>query len=105
MIQPDHSSAEHEKQSAALSMVFAAVSLTAFKVIMGVMTGSLGILAKAAHPALDLHTALVTFVAEKLSDRPAEEEYRYGHGKIENLSALLETILLLITAILSLKWM
>ncbi len=90
--------AEHEKQSAALSSVVAAVFLTSFKIVVGVLTGSLGILAEAAHSSLDLIAALVTFFAVKISGKPADEEHRYGHGKIENLSALFETILLLITA-------
>jgi cation diffusion facilitator family transporter len=91
--------AEREKQSAALSSVIAAVGLTAFKIVVGIMTGSLGILAEAAHSALDLVAALVTFFAVRISGRPADEEHRYGHGKIENLSALFETILLLVTAV------
>jgi cation diffusion facilitator family transporter len=91
--------AEHEKRSAALSSVFAAVGLTTFKIIVGIFTGSLGILAEAAHSALDLVAALVTFFAVRVSGKPADEAHRYGHGKIENLSALVETVLLLVTAV------
>ena len=86
-----------EKQSAALSSLLAAVGLTAFKIIVGVVTGSLGILAEAAHSGLDLVAAGLTFVAVRLSGRPADREHLYGHGKIENLSALAETLLLLLT--------
>lgn len=91
-------SAEHEKRQAALSSVLAAIFLTAFKIIVGAVTGSLGILAEAAHSALDLIAALVTLFAVRFSDRPADEEHRYGHGKIENFSALIEAVLLLITS-------
>jgi len=63
------------------------------------MTGSLGILAEAAHSGLDLVAALVTFFAVRISDRPPDEQYRYGYGKVENLSALIETLLLLITCV------
>jgi cation diffusion facilitator family transporter len=87
----------HEKIYAAVTSVMAAVFLTALKIIVGIMTGSLGILAEAAHSALDLLAALVTLVAVKLADRPADAEHTYGHGKIENLSALFETLLLLAT--------
>jgi cation diffusion facilitator family transporter len=90
---------EIEKRTAALSSVVAAVGLTSFKIIVGVMTGSLGILAEAAHSALDLVAALVTFFAVQVSGKPADEEHQYGHGKIENLSALFETVLLLVTAV------
>jgi cation diffusion facilitator family transporter len=93
------SSAESEKSAAALSSVVAAIALTTFKIIVGVFTGSLGILAEAAHSGLDLVAALVTFLAVRLSGKPADEEHSYGHGKVENLSALFETVLLLITAI------
>ena len=91
--------AEKEKRDAALSSVAAAVFLTVLKLVVGLMTGSLGILAEAAHSGLDLVAALVTFFAVRFSDRPPDEEHLYGHGKIENLSALVETLLLLITCV------
>lgn len=86
-----------EKQSAALSSLVAAVGLTIFKIVVGVWTGSLGILAEAAHSGLDLVAAGLTFLAVRFSGRPADREHPYGHGKIENLSALVETLLLLLT--------
>ncbi len=86
-----------EKQSAALTSLIAAVGLTAFKIVVGVVTGSLGILAEAAHSGLDLVAALMTFLAVRFSGRPPDRTHLYGHGKIENLSALFETLLLLAT--------
>jgi cation diffusion facilitator family transporter len=94
---PTPSREDHEKQSVALSSLLAAVGLTAFKIVIGVLTRSLGILAEAAHSGLDLVAALVTFLAVRYSGRPADRTHLYGHGKIENLSALAETILLLAT--------
>jgi cation diffusion facilitator family transporter len=91
--------AEKEKREAALSSVVAAVFLTTLKLVVGLMTGSLGILAEAAHSGLDLVAALVTFFAVRIADRPPDERYRYGYGKVENLSALIETMLLLITCL------
>jgi cation diffusion facilitator family transporter len=88
---------DREKQSAALSSLLAAVALTSFKIIVGVATGSLGILAEAAHSGLDLVAALMTFIAVRISGRPADHTHLYGHGKVENLSALAETLLLLAT--------
>jgi cation diffusion facilitator family transporter len=87
----------HEKIYAAATSVAAAVFLTAFKIVVGIMTGSLGIMAEAAHSALDLVAALITLVAVKIADKPADSEHTYGHGKVENLSALFETLLLLAT--------
>ena len=91
--------ADREKRLAALSSVLAAIGLTTFKIIVGIATGSLGILAEAAHSSLDLVAAVVTFLAVRLSGKPADEEHTYGHGKIENLSALFETVLLLLTCV------
>ncbi len=88
-----------EKNIVAASSVAAAIFLTTFKTIVGLTTGSLGILAEAAHSALDLIAALVTLFAVRLSDRPADQSHLYGHGKVENLSALVETLLLLVTCI------
>jgi len=86
-----------ERRSAAMSSVIAAVGLTGFKIIVGVATGSLGILAEAAHSGLDLIAAMMTFLAVQISGKPADRNHLYGHGKVENLSALFETLLLLLT--------
>ncbi len=88
-----------EKNLVALSSVAAAIFLTTIKAVVGLATGSLGILAEAAHSGLDLIAALITLFAVRLSDRPADQSHLYGHGKVENLSALTETILLLITCV------
>jgi len=86
-----------EKRIVAATSVVAAVFLTVGKVIVGYLTGSLGILAEAAHSALDLAAAIITLFAVRVSDLPADESHPYGHGKVENLSALAETLLLLLT--------
>jgi cation diffusion facilitator family transporter len=90
-------SPEAEKSRVALTSVGAAVLLTGTKIVVGLMTGSLGILSEAAHSALDLVAAVVTVLAVKASARPADSDHPYGHGKVENLSALFETFLLLLT--------
>ena len=90
-------SAEKEKRAAAGNSVLAALFLTSMKLIVGLLTGSLGILAEAAHSGLDLVAAFVTLLAIRASDKPADYEHPYGHGKIENFSALIETLLLFIT--------
>jgi cation diffusion facilitator family transporter len=90
--------AKKDKRSAALSSVFAAVLLTTFKLVVGLLTNSLGILAEAAHSGLDLVAAATTYFAVRYSDKPADKEHPFGHGKIENLSALFETVLLLGTS-------
>jgi len=88
-----------EKNRVALFSVFAAIFLTTFKLIIGLLTGSLGILSEALHSGLDLVAALITYFSVRISDKPADKDHHYGHGKIENFSALVETILLLITCV------
>jgi len=90
---------ERKKQSVAIISVVAAFGLTGFKIVVAIATGSMGILAEAAHSGLDLLAALVTAVAVKISGKPADREHLYGHGKVENLSALFETLLLLVTCV------
>jgi cation diffusion facilitator family transporter len=91
--------ASRQKIRVALTSVIAAVGLTATKGVIGWQTGSLGILSEAAHSGLDLVAALITFFAVRMADRPADLDHHYGHGKVENLSALIETALLLLTCL------
>jgi cation diffusion facilitator family transporter len=90
-------SSQREKCRVALISVLAAIVLVGIKLVVGVLTGSLGILSEAAHSALDFVAALITYLAVKVSGRPADLEHHYGHGKVESLSALAETFLLLVT--------
>ncbi|HEY5282493.1 MAG TPA: cation diffusion facilitator family transporter [Polyangia bacterium] len=113
MFEHDHSLHHHhgtghdgpgaEKNQVAFVSVLAALLLTGTKVGVGFWTGSLGILAEALHSGLDLMAALVTLWAVRASSRPADREHAYGHGKIENLSALFETLLLLATSVWIIK--
>src|ERR1700752_3652908 len=88
-----------EKRTAAGVSVLAAVVITALKVVVGLTTGSLGILSEAAHSGLDLIAAIVTFFSVRVSDKPADADHQYGHGKVENFSAFIETGLLLLTCV------
>ena len=88
-----------EKKAVALNSIYAAVAITVLKVVVGISTGSLGILSEAAHSGLDLVAATLTFFSVRVSDKPADAEHQYGHGKVENFSAFLETGLLLLTCV------
>ncbi len=88
-----------EKRFVAFTSVIAAILLTLMKLIVGLMTGSLGILSEALHSGLDLIAAIMTLFAVRISDKPADHDHNFGHGKIENISALGETLLLLITCV------
>jgi len=86
-----------EKRAAAGNSVVAAIVITGLKIAVGFTTGSLGILSEAAHSGLDLIASLLTFFSVGVSDKPADADHQYGHGKVENFSAFVETALLLIT--------
>src|SRR6202453_1032514 len=88
-----------EKRAVAGSSVLAAIAITTLKIAVGVATGSLGILSEAAHSGLDLLAALVTLFSVRVSDKPADADHQYGHGKFENFSAFIETALLLLTCV------
>jgi cation diffusion facilitator family transporter len=96
-IVPRNEGGVREKRLVASSSVIAAIFLTAAKLIVGLLTQSLGILSEAAHSGLDLMAAGITYYSVRVSGRPPDEAHHYGHGKIENLSALAETLLLFIT--------
>jgi cation diffusion facilitator family transporter len=87
----------NEKRRIARNSVLAAVFITGLKLVVGLETNSLGILSEAAHSGLDFLAALMTYFAVRLSERPPDREHTYGHGKVENLSAFGETMLLVIT--------
>jgi cation diffusion facilitator family transporter len=74
-----------------------AAGLSALKIGIGFWSGSLGILAEAAHSTMDLLAALATFLAVRLSGKPPDSDHPYGHGKVEPLAALFEAIVLLVT--------
>src|SRR5712671_1203309 len=88
-----------EKRAVAGNSVAAALLITGGKIAVGVTTGSLGILSEAAHSALDLIAATLTYFSVGVSDKPADADHQYGHGKVENFSAFVETGLLLVTCV------
>jgi cation diffusion facilitator family transporter len=90
---------QRQKKMVALSSVGAAIGLTTIKIVVALLTGSLGILAEAAHSGLDLVASLLTYFAVRVADRPPDATHHYGHGKVENLSAFLESGLLIVTAL------
>lgn len=89
--------AHDEKSYAARASLYTALVLTVMKLSVGFYTNSLGILSEALHSGFDLLAALMTFFAVRVASLPADARHPYGHGKVENLAALGETALLLIT--------
>src|SRR5690242_743485 len=75
------------------------VVLVVAKLVVGFLTGSLGILSEAAHSTFDLAASTFTLFAVRTARKPADKEHPYGHGRTENLAAFAEGILLIVTAL------
>ena len=88
-----------KKRLVALSSVVASGTMTVLKLVVALATGSLGILSEAIHSLLDLASATMTFFAVRVSDQPPDRRHPYGHGKVEAVSALFATILLVLTSL------
>ncbi|KAA6458624.1 cation-efflux pump [Acidobacteria bacterium AB60] len=91
---PEHTA---EKRQVALHSMLAASAMTVLKLAAGIFSGSLGVLSDAAHSALDLAGATLTFLSVRVSDKPADEDHTYGHGKVENISSFVEAGLMAIS--------
>jgi cation diffusion facilitator family transporter len=88
-----------EKRHVALLSMLAATAMTLLKLAAGLFSGSLGVLSDAAHSGLDLAGAALTLFSVGVSDRPADENHTYGHGKVENISAFVEAGLMAISCV------
>src|SRR5260370_14125501 len=84
MSHPDHTI---KSQVAAIS-IFASAAMAAAKFVVGIAIGSLALISEALHSSVDLVATIITWLVVRVSDRPADQEHHYGHGKIESLSAL-----------------
>lgn len=87
-----------KQQTARLSVVSNTL-LVALKLLVGVVTGAVSIISEAAHSGVDLIAALVAYFAVKKSAEPPDVQHAYGHGKIENLSAAFEAVLIVLAAL------
>jgi cation diffusion facilitator family transporter len=80
--------AHSEKTSVAAISIFASAGMAAAKFVVGIAIGSLALISEALHSSVDVVATVVTWLVVRVSDRPADDEHHYGHGKIESLSAL-----------------
>src|SRR5258705_9758461 len=83
------SHADHSVKSrvAAIS-IFASAGMAAAKFVVGIAIGSLALISEALHSSVDVVATVITWLVVRVSDRPADHEHHYGHGKFESLSAL-----------------
>jgi cation diffusion facilitator family transporter len=88
------------KTSIAKLSILSNSTLMVMKVAVGIISGSVSILSEAIHSSMDLIAALIAFFSVKVSDNPPDERHPYGHGKIENISGVIEALLILAAAIM-----
>lgn len=87
------------KVSTARLSIISNTSLIIMKLIVGLATGSVSIISEAIHSTMDLLAAIIAFFSVKVSDRPADEDHPYGHGKFENVSGVIEALLIFIASV------
>ncbi len=86
------------KERVALVSIFISGGLAASKAIIGLLTGSLGLISEAANNIVDLAATILTFFAVKIGGKPADEDHTYGHSKVESVAAFVQAALLLVVA-------
>src|SRR3982074_1292208 len=84
MIHPDHNA----KSRVAAISIFASAGMAAAKFVVGILIGSLALISEALHSSVDVVAPIITWLVARVSDKPADDEHHYGHGKFESLSAL-----------------
>jgi cation diffusion facilitator family transporter len=76
------------KSRVAAISVFASAGMATAKFVVGIAIGSLALVSEALHSSVDVIATVITWMVVRVSDRPADEEHHYGHGKLESISAL-----------------
>jgi len=84
------------RRGAARLSIIVVVSLIVLKVVVGIITGSLSIFAQAVDSFLDLFAVVITFMAIRVAEQPADEKHPFGHGKAENVAAIIQAVLIII---------
>jgi len=73
--------------------------LIIMKLAAGILSGSVSIISEAIHSSMDLVAAMIAFFSVRVSDNPPDSRHPYGHGKIENISGVIEALLIFVAAI------
>jgi cation diffusion facilitator family transporter len=88
----------NRKVNIARLSVFSNTLLIAMKLVTGIISGSVSIISEAIHSSMDLVAAVIAFFSVKVSDDPPDTRHPYGHGKIENVSGVIEALLIFVAA-------
>ena len=89
----------NEKAKVARLSIFSNTALILMKLFVGLFTGSVSVISEAIHSSMDLVAAIIAFFSVRISDKPADKHHPYGHGKIENVSGVIEALLIVIASI------
>jgi len=87
------------KIKAARISIYSNFSLIIMKIAAGLVSGSVSIISEAIHSGLDLLASFIAFFAVRISDKPADKEHPFGHGKYENISGVIEALLIFAAAV------
>jgi cation diffusion facilitator family transporter len=88
------------KQNAAFLSISSNACLIVFKIIAGVLMGSISVISEATHSAIDLIASIIAFFSIKKAVEPADKQHPYGHGKFENISGFIEAMLIFFAAVM-----
>lgn len=88
----------NKKVKVALLSILSNTTLIILKVVAGIVSGSVSIISEAIHSSMDLAASVIAFFAVKISSKPADKDHPYGHGKFENVSGVVEGLLIFIAA-------
>jgi len=88
----------NKKVSVARLSIISNSLLILLKFTVGLLSGSVSIISEAIHSFMDLLASIVAFFSVRISDTPADERHPYGHGKFENISGVVESLLIFIAA-------
>jgi cation diffusion facilitator family transporter len=90
----------NSKVSIARLSILSNTLLILMKLVVGIISGSVSIISEAIHSSMDLVAAIIAFLSVRVSDNPPDSRHPYGHGKIENISGVIEALLIFTAAIL-----
>jgi len=91
------------KTRAAFLSIVSNTTLIIMKMIAGILSGSVSIISEAIHSSMDLLASMIAFYSVNVSSKPADKGHPYGHGKIENISGVIEGVLIFLAAFLIMK--
>ena len=91
---------ENKKVRVAALSIASNSTLIILKIIAGILSGSISIISEAIHSGMDLVAAIIAYLSVRMSSKPADKKHPYGHGKIENVSGVVEGLLIFVAAFL-----